>query len=181
MVTVPIAVAGLEAAHATANALFGAPAGDGEVFASSASRAAWLPLLLALTGALVLAGVVARALEASAPARRAAPVFAAVPPVGFVLLELVEGLLHSGVVPFGSLAEPTFLAGLALQLPFALAGYLAVRALLRSGESVSGFLGRLRPLWAAFSSRIDPPAAGDGWARPRPRSWACSGRAPPLA
>ena len=62
--------------------------------------------------------------------------FALVPPVGFVLQELLELSLHTGTFGWQAVLAPTFLPGLLLQLPFALAAYVAARVLLRTAEHV---------------------------------------------
>jgi len=101
LVTLPIALIGLEIAHAIANAAFGSPAAEGEVFASPASGAQLVPMLLALALALIVVGLVARTAGwwwSPRRARSLALPFACLAPTGFVLLELVEGLLHEGAV-----------------------------------------------------------------------------------
>jgi hypothetical protein len=153
LVSLPIVLAGIEAAHALANASFGSPAGEGELFAAERSGSELLPLVAALALGSVLLGLAARVLERAGalPGRRALP-FACLPPVAFVLLELLEGLLHDGIVPLGAPLEPTFICGLVLQLPFAVAGYAVARALLRLGD-------RVRRLVAARPP-APPPCAG---------------------
>jgi hypothetical protein len=182
LATVPIALVGIEAAHAIANAVFGSPAEDGELFASGSSGAALVPLLLASVLAVVavsLAGRVVGRWLVPRQARSIALPFAWLPPIAFVLLEVVEGLLHAGAVPWGSTLEPTFLVGIALQIPFALAGYLIARALLRVSDGMRSLIGRGRSLLL--------PALRVSLCRPRDdrgstvrRSWAHSGRAPPV-
>ena len=56
--------------------------------------------------------------------------FALVPPVGFGVQEHVERLLHDGAFPWLATLEPTFVVGVLLQFPFALAAWVAARALL---------------------------------------------------
>jgi hypothetical protein len=84
-------------------------------------------LCLALT-ALAFAGCVHGGIR-----RGASPplwFFALVPPVGFVLQEHAERMLHHDAFSAGTIFEPTFLAGLLLQLPFALVALFLARALL---------------------------------------------------
>jgi hypothetical protein len=182
-VVVPIALAGVAAAHGLANAAFGSPEGRGELFASAASGADLLPLCAATALAVMLLGLGFRvAARSSLPqsARALALPFACLPPLAFVLLELLEGLLHRGTVPWGEVLEPTFLAGLALQLPFALASYLVARLLLQAGD-------RLRALLLRERSAPPPGRAALVVSRPRDdrsRSCACGSRerdrAPPV-
>ena len=61
MVVVPIALAGMESAHAIANGLCGSPEGSGELFAAASSGAEVLVPVLALAVAVILVGLVTRA------------------------------------------------------------------------------------------------------------------------
>jgi hypothetical protein len=56
--------------------------------------------------------------------------------------------------------QPTFRVGLALQLPFAVAAYLAARLLLRAGRAIGEAVARRRhrPLAARSSLRLVPAA-----------------------
>src|SRR5256885_537897 len=69
------------------------------------------------------------------PAARVGPCRPA-PPVGFALQELLELSLHTGTFGWRASLAPTSLPGLLLQLPFALAAYVAARVLLRTAEHV---------------------------------------------
>jgi hypothetical protein len=64
------------------------------------------------------------------------------PPFGFGLQELMEGLLATRALPYEVALEPTFLVGILLQLPFALAALGVARALFAFarclGTSVGG-------------------------------------------
>ena len=136
LVTLPVALVGIEAAHALANAAFGAP--GSEVLESAESGAGLIPLLAALALAAVLCGLVGRVAGLWWTPRRSRAVllpFVLLPPLGFVLLELGEALAHSPI-EWEELVGPTFLVGLALQLPVALVGYLLARALLRLSDEV---------------------------------------------
>lgn len=175
---VPIALAGVEAAHALANAAFGSADDGAELFESVRSGAGLLPVAGALALATVLVGLAGGVAGRPGPPRPPALPFAALPPAAFVALETLESLLHSGSLP-----EPdaTLLAGLGLQLPFALAGYLVARALLRLGDRVRRLLAGVRPARLA----LDPGAPAEELLERRPRSsrrpHACSGRAPPVS
>ncbi len=182
LVGLPLTLAGVLAAHALANAVFGSPEGRYELFASAASGAQLVPLVAAMSTAVLLVGLALRvggwwSLPTDAPTL-AAP-FAFLPPLAFVLIEAFEGLLNRGVIPFGEALQPTFLVGLALQLPFALAAYLLARLLLRAGDGLRLFFLRERP-----SSTGWLPAAVKARERVRPRSLASlsclRGRAPPV-
>lgn len=67
--------------------------------------------------------------------------FAFVPPVGFALQEHAERMLHHHAFSAGTVLEPTFLAGLLLQLPFAIVALLMARALLVAAGALARELG----------------------------------------
>jgi hypothetical protein len=139
---------------------------------------AWLPLALAVAGALGLVGFafavgdVARGRHV----RELTPAaFALLPPVTFVVQELVELSLHTGTDGWHAFAEPTFLPGLALQLPFALLAYLAARLLLRAAVRLGRALAQ-RPLVLGAADWINDCDLVET----RSRRTTASPRAPPL-
>jgi hypothetical protein len=67
--------------------------------------------------------------------------FALAPPVGFALQEHAERMLHQDAFSAGTVFEPTFLAGLLLQLPFALVALFMARALLVAAGALARQLG----------------------------------------
>jgi hypothetical protein len=180
-VTAPIALAGITAAHAIANTLFGSPEGPGELFAAGTSGlvplAAALALLLLLLG---LAGRVAGVRWSAVRGRAGTLPFACLSPVVFIALEVVEGLLHRGVVPWHDAPEPTFLVGLLLQLPFALAGYLTARALLRVSDRLRLLIVRRR-IPRVATSVLAAPRAEHEPRRAGHQGSPSLGRAPPAA
>jgi hypothetical protein len=108
-----------------------------------------LPLVAGMLAAILLAGLMVRVGSARGPhgvSVRAWPLLL-LPPLGFTLQEQLERFLHSGVLPLTAVLEPTFLVGLALQLPFALAAWACARALLTVAE-------RLRRAFAPGGARI---------------------------
>ncbi len=113
---------------------------------------------LSLTVALfALLGAVLSAARRG-PALRAPAWFALFPVLGFLVLEHLERLQHTGVFPLDLITNPTFVVGLVLQLPFAAAILLLVRALLGAAETLGG---RLAPSpsrrWHdAYSDSIQP-------------------------
>lgn len=180
LVALPAMLAGSQAAHALAYRL---------VFPDASVRLhvlaltghgylAWLPLALAVAGALGLVGFafavgdVARGRHV----RELTPAaFALLPPVTFVVQELVELSLHTGTVGWHAFAEPTFLPGLALQLPFALLAYLAARLLLRAAVRLGRALAQ-RPLVLGAADWINDCDLVET----RSRRTTASPRAPPL-
>lgn len=180
--TVPIALVGVEAGHALANAAFGSPEGPGEIFASTVSGSKLVPPLVAVAlGALLLgvAGSVTGHRRHSGRSRSVVLPFACLPPLAFVLLEAVEGAAHTGAIPWDSALEPTFLVGLALQLPFALAGYLLARALLQLSDGLRSLIVGRQALRARGLPRALRPPPHDEAPHGRCRTTATLGRAPP--
>jgi hypothetical protein len=106
--------------------------------------------------------------------------FALAPPVGFALQEHAERMLHQDSFSAGTVLEPTFLAGLLLQLPFAAVALLLARALLVAAGDLARKLGappRFRP---ATDASLAVPT--DVWIPAAPALVGARGqRAPPLA
>jgi hypothetical protein len=73
-----------------------------------------------------------------------------------VLQEVIELSLHTGTLGWHAVLAPTFLPGLALQLPFALAAYLVARALLRAANALGRALAGPRPVWITTEFSIRP-------------------------
>ena len=137
----PLALVGSQAAHAVAYALVYPQAGTRALtlFATGHAYLTWLPVVFAGAGAAAVVSLAVTAVDAARgrPARHVpAWAFALVPPAGFVLQEVLELSLHRGTFGWRAFLAPTFLPGLLLQLPFALAAYVAARVLLRTAEHV---------------------------------------------
>jgi hypothetical protein len=179
LVSLPIALAGCLAAHSLAYRLVEPDAHERAHLLASSGHGYlghWR-LLLAAAVALVLVGFVrqastaARGLEPGGPPR----LVALVPPLAFVLQEHLERAFHEGVLPLEGLTQPSFVAGLALQLPFALLA-VALAALLTRGARAIGRLLARAPL-----RRPHRPAHGVAPRIPAStRRVAARGRAPPL-
>ena len=149
LVAVPSMLVGMEAAHALAYRLvFPQASVRGAMLAATGhAYAAWLPLVLALGGAATVVGVTAAVVDVvrGRHVRELGPgAFAALPPLAFAIQELLELSLHTGDVAWHAFAEPTFLPGLAFQLPFAVLAYLAARLLLRAAVALGRLLARPR-------------------------------------
>jgi hypothetical protein len=96
----------------------------------------YTPALVIWGFALVLAGLilcVGEGLRGRRPSQPPLRLFALLPPAGFAVQEHVERLVGTGGVPHDLVTEPTFLVGLAMQLPFALVGLLLAYALCALG------------------------------------------------
>jgi hypothetical protein len=145
--TLPLLLGGIEAAHALAYRLVYPQVHARVLLATGHAYLAWLPLLLGLSGALALVALVAAGIDAAhgrSPRELPAWAFAVVPPVAFVLQEVLELSLHLGTFGWRAVLAPTFVPGLALQLPLALLAYVAARLLLRTAERLGRALAPVR-------------------------------------
>lgn len=144
---------------------------------------AYAPLVLGASLAIA-AGALLALVRRSARGCDGAPVcdwtLALLPPAGFAVQEHLERLLATGDAP-ALVAEPVFLVGLLLQLPFALAVLAGARVLTRAAVALGRALGappRARP------RRSDSPPGPATFDLVRPLRVATGGagvRAPPLA
>lgn len=181
---VPLAVAGTEAAHAVAYRLAVPDRGARHALLAETGHRylAYLPLVLALGTAVVL---LAFALDVRARLRGGRPTvlrpaaFAVLGPLVYACQELFERLLHGGVTA-AALAEPTFVLGLALQLPLAGVAYGVARLLLGAAASVARRIAEPRLVAAVPAHRswaprpVVPP-------RPRAGNGGVGTRGPPSA
>jgi hypothetical protein len=184
LVTLPIAVVGCEAAHAVTNATLGTADGDtGALVLSTGRDAEVLTLIASLAAVSIALGLAGTAVGAWSTHRTAAArlPFALFAPAAFVLQEHLETLFHTGAAPFGTALHATFLAGLLIQIPFALAGYAIARALVRLADGVRALIERRRrPVRSGGAPRTARPVYRTP-RRSEAYSWAHSGRAPPRA
>jgi hypothetical protein len=109
---------------------------------------AWLPIAGGIGGALLLSALVLHGWRAGVGghhsiSRAGLLRFAALPPLAFALQEHLEGLISGGTV-VGVAFEPTFMLGVLLTLPFALAAYLVARLLLHVADRVGRVLRQRR-------------------------------------
>jgi hypothetical protein len=182
LVAVPLALAGSQVAHAVA---YAAVYPEASLRVSALSRTghsylSLLPLVLGAGAAVVLVGLAAAVVDAARgrPVRDVpAAAFALLPPATFVVQELLELSLHTGSFGWHAFTAPTFLPGLALQLPFAVVAFVAARLLLRTAVE----LGRLlvpRERFVVRAAHVTPHLAA---VRGRLAASGCSARAPPCA
>jgi hypothetical protein len=83
-------------------------------------------------------------------------------PLGFAVQEHLERLITLQAFPTDAALEPSFLAGIALQLPFAIAALLIARAVLELGYALGGALvtvGAPRPVGLRSAPRRLRPHA----------------------
>jgi hypothetical protein len=148
-VALPLALAGTQAAHAFAYALVYPEASlrGAALAATGPSYFAWLPAMLAGAAAcalLSLGGAIVSAARGHTEPCAPAWALAFLAPTVFCLQEILELSLHTGTFAWHAVLAPTFLPGLALQLPFALAAYLAARLLLRAATALGRALAGAR-------------------------------------
>jgi hypothetical protein len=146
--TIPLAVVGSQVAHSFAYR-FTTPHGPDwshELAATGHAYLTYAPVVLAvclLLVVLALAGevrhLVGRGTLRGATRPRALG-FAVSAPAIFVSQEHLERLLHDGAFPWTAVLQPTFVVGLLLQLPFALAAFAIALVLLRAVGSLSRLL-----------------------------------------
>jgi hypothetical protein len=186
LVSVPLILAGSQAAHVLAYrwAYPEAHVRLAALVRTGHGYMSLLPFALGTAAAVTLLSLLVAAGDA-ARGRRGRPLpawtFAVLPLVAFTVQEHLERWLYSGVVPWHEVAAPTFLPGLALQLPFGAAAYLAARLLLRAAERVGRALApaappRPRPV----PSLLRAPAPAPQLPRPPLISRGLAKRGPPL-
>jgi len=153
LVALPLMLAGTQVAHGLAYALV-YPQAHAHLLQTGHGYLGWLPLVFGVAGALALVGL-ASAVADAARSRHTrelpAAAFALLPPVAFALQELLELSLHTGTFGWRAFLAPTFLPGLALQLPFAVLAFVLARLLLRAAARVGLALARIAPVVASIS------------------------------
>ena len=158
----PVAAAGVLAAHALAYRLTGTPSGAVHAYLDHG------PQVVAVLATVALLGL---ALQDRSLTAASAWWFAPLAPLGFAAQEHLEGLAHTGHLPW-LLTTPSFLLGLVLQIPVALLCLLVVR---RVTGTLTASLRRSASLgvaWVPLSTR--PILVPETTTPRRPR-----GRAPP--
>ena len=158
LLSVPLMLAGVEGAHSLAYRLV-YPDAYTRSQVLAASGHGYLndaPTFFAIAGALGVCLWLARAL--SRPGRSAGDgqvsllPFLMLAPVAFCLQECVEQLFVGGS-PFAAVFAPTFLPGVLLQVPFALAAFFIARWLLRAADRVRSILAGGSPVWVHEPAR----------------------------
>jgi hypothetical protein len=138
MIALPLAAASWLGAHCLAYWL-AAPGGEHQMGVHAENGHAYLgytPAIFIWGGALLAVGLVLCVRLGLRDVRPSPPplsLFALLPPMGFTAQEHVERLIGTGSLPPDIVFEPTFLVGLALQLPLTLAALLLAHALHGAG------------------------------------------------
>ena len=150
LVAVPLMLAGTQVAHMLAYRIV-YPVASIRLHALVETGHGYLgalPLVLGVAGAVVAFSLVASVLDA-ARGRGVGPLppwaFALLPAAGFAIQEYLERWLAWGFMPWHAAEQPTFLVGLALQLPFGALAYLAARFLLRTARRLGRRLTPVSP------------------------------------
>jgi hypothetical protein len=189
VIALPLAVGSWLGAHCLAYLLV-SPGAEHQMGLHAEDGHAWLgytPALAIWGLTLIVAGLVlcvGEGLRGRLPSRPPVRLFAVLPPIGFTVQEHLERLIGSGAVPYDLVVEPTFLVGLALQLPFSLAALLLTRALYALGFGLGRVLARRLALRRAL--RYAPPSllrlpAAAVLVRPSVLATGHGPRAPPAA
>lgn len=179
LLALPLAVLGSLTAHDLAYRLVAGPAHDHllEETGHGYLEHAW-PVIGALA-ALLTAGVVVGLLGRRGPTVPARTI-GLVPILGFVLQEHLERLAHTGAFPTGTVLEPTFVAGLVLQLPFALLALGLAAAILRLTHTARRLVLAGEPVLRAPLPVVPAAPATPPLPRPAPAACRLAGRGPPV-
>jgi hypothetical protein len=139
-----------------------------------------LAIVLSVVG-LALGLRAAAAYSGRRPGRPPAWSFALAPLAAFALQEHLERLLHDAAFPLTAALEPTFLVGILLQIPFALAALFVARALLGAADRLGHSLAALPayPRSPASPVLLVAPCATD-LPRPHPLAHCAAERGPPF-
>ena len=142
-----------------------------------------LPLVFGIGAAIAVVSLIAAVVDAArGRSLRGLPAwaFALLPLLTFVVQEILERSLHTGTFVWQAVESPTFLPGLALQLPFAAMAFVAARLLLRTVRAVGRLIGGARPHATRRASDLLPVPIVVRLPRPTPLAALAAGRAPPL-
>ena len=141
-----------------------------------------LPLVFGIGAAIAVASLMATVVDVARGRslhQLPAWAFALLPALTFVVQEILERSLHTGTFVWQAVESPTFLPGLALQLPFGAVAFVVARLLLRTAKAVGRLIGGVRarvaccaPRHLRFPSVVRLP-------RPAPLAARAAGRAPP--
>jgi hypothetical protein len=127
LVLLPVSAIGWLSAHSLAYRALDAHADEG-----LHGYLRYAPLAAAALACALVAGLALAAWAAWRGRRLRPPAwpFGLLAPVGFAVQEHLERLAHDGTFPAAAALEPTFVVGLLLQIPFALAALALARGLL---------------------------------------------------
>jgi hypothetical protein len=127
LVMIPLVAAGTEGASALLDSVAPRRYETVELFSRSNATHNALPLVAALSVALLICALVSFAATAQAAPGPPRLLFACLPPLVFALQEHIEYVVGHGHVPWALVLSPIFAGGLLLQIPFAIASYFLAR------------------------------------------------------
>ena len=184
LVAVPLLVAGSQAAHALTYRLVypGVSVRLHALVVTGHGYLDRLPLVLGVTLAIAFVALLVTVLDASrGRAARGLPAwaFGVLAPLTFALQEIIEVSLHTGTFAWHAVAAPTFLPGIALQLPFSLLAWLAARLLLRAATRAGRALAA-QPHTARVRTVLSLTPAAATLPRARVLAYCLAKRGPPL-
>jgi hypothetical protein len=139
----PVAAAGVLAAHGLAYRLTGTPSGAVHAYLDHG------PQVVAVLATVALLGL---ALQDRSLSAASSWWFAPLAPLGFAAQEHLEGLVHTGHVPW-LLTTPSFVLGLLLQIPVALLCVLVVRRVTGTLTAVPARATSPAEAWLPLSER----------------------------
>jgi hypothetical protein len=179
----PLMLAGLLAGHALGYRLaISDPHARADALAHSGhGYFSYVPFALSVCVGVLLAGLALQAISAfrGEPRRPAtSPLIVLLPPVAFVVQEFLERFVHGGHVPWTTAVQPSFLIGLALQLPVALAALLLAWVLDSAARAIGDALAS--PRRPAFQILVPAPVRISAARRPAGLARGYGERAPPL-
>jgi hypothetical protein len=162
LVAVPLLLAGSQASHALTYRIV-YPGTSVRVHALLVTGHGYLdrlPIVLAVALAVALVALFVAVLDASR-GRESRPLpawaFGVLAPLAFALQEILELSLHTGTFAWHAVAAPTFLPGLALQLPFSFLAWLVARLLLRVASRAGRALVARPPVGGAIAFAPSTP------------------------
>jgi hypothetical protein len=172
LVAIPLMVAGSVSAHELGYWLVMPDTDARAAFLAGTGHGYFehLPLVLGVLGSMVAVGLSVRALgvvRGHRPAAASSWWLFALPLLGFTVQEHLERLLQNGAFPVDAVLQPTFVVGLLLQLPFALAALMVARTLVETAERLAVRLARPRRSLPRRVALAFPPAV-DVVVRPIP-------------
>jgi hypothetical protein len=173
LLSLPLMAAGCLAAHSAAYRL-AEPAAPEQAHGYLAPAPLVLGIVLALGFVAALRSIVRGRTRTGVPAH----LFALLPPLAFTLQEHLERALH-GAAAFETALEPSFVLGLALQLPFAFCSLVVAQSLLRVAKRAGALVSRRLTLPLRSPTVRRPELLVDA-ARRSVLASRQAGRAPPL-
>jgi hypothetical protein len=168
--SLPVAAVGCLGGHAAGYLLVGTTREDARIH----GYLAFAPHFLAVCAVFVAVSLVLR-FSGRFAGRPAAWLFGLLPPLAFLMQELIERLVAG--LPAHSVLAPAVYAGLAAQLPIAIATFFVARILLRVADAAKRSLATRPPTLLAPAAPIT--AVGTPLLASRPPAFDRLARAPP--